>query len=120
MQVAHRRHGGRDGNEDNRRPQNDLDGGAVDETVPFAIDGADYETDPSTKNTGACRWQRGENISVVGKNRSIAVSGRGRISASIADQYEAAMRSPDIGVNTADRTNPHPATQRAGKRAQLI
>lgn len=99
--------------------EDDLDGGPADETVRFAFGGAEYEIDLSKKNatafrkqvtpfidharkpgrgqprrsvgTGASR-QRSGDIRAWAKGRGIAVSDRGRIPASVVDQYQAAAK----------------------------
>jgi hypothetical protein len=96
--------------------EDDLDGGAAEETVRFGIDGADYEIDLSSKNARRFRKQvapfieharkgtRGlsrraaratagrqhsGDIRAWAKAAGIAVSDRGRIPASVAEQYQA-------------------------------
>jgi hypothetical protein len=98
-------------------PEDDLDGGPADETVQLAIDGTAYEIDLSKKHARALRRKlepfisharkpgRGlrrrsgrraairegsEDIRAWAKARGIAVSDRGRIPASVAEQYQAA------------------------------
>jgi Lsr2 len=96
--------------------EDDLDGGAAEETVRFGIDGADYEIDLSSKNarrfrkqvtpfieparktgrrlsrraarTPSSRQHSGD-IRAWAKAHGIAISDRGRIPASVAEQYEA-------------------------------
>jgi hypothetical protein len=97
--------------------EDDLDGGPAAETVWFAIDGAAYEIDLSTKHAKALRRKlepfisharkagRGprrrsgrsaagressEDIRAWAKIHGIAVSDPGRIPASVAEQYQAA------------------------------
>jgi hypothetical protein len=97
--------------------EDDLDGGPADETVRFAVDGSQYEIDLSKKNAKAFRKQlapfieharragrgqrrrpgrtassreRSGNVRAWAKEQGIAVSDRGRIAASIVEQYEAA------------------------------
>ena len=97
--------------------EDDLDGGAAEETVRFAIGGAAYEIDLSASNAAVFRRhlapfiahahkagrrpRRGAGRSASGRERSadirawakdqgIAVSERGRIPASVVAQYEAA------------------------------
>jgi hypothetical protein len=99
--------------------EDDLDGGPADETVRFAIGGAQYEIDLSTRNAAAFRRElapfidharkvgrgprRGPGRSASSRDRSggirawardhgIAVSERGRIPASVVAQYEAATK----------------------------
>jgi hypothetical protein len=99
--------------------EDDLDGGPADETVRFGIGGAEYEIDLSTKNAKAFRRQltpfieharktsrgprrrpgrtassreRSADIRAWAKDRGITVSERGRISASVAEQYDAATQ----------------------------
>jgi hypothetical protein len=97
--------------------EDDLDGGPADETVRFGLGGAEYEIDLSKKNAAALRRQvapfieharkvgrgqrrrtgrtaasreRSETIRAWAKGQGIAVSDRGRIPASVVEQYEAA------------------------------
>jgi hypothetical protein len=97
--------------------EDDLDGGPADETVRFGFGGAEYEIDLSKKNAaafrrqfapfieharkagrgqprrpgrGAARRRRSGDIRAWAKDRGIAVSGRGRIPASVVEQYQAA------------------------------
>src|SRR5262252_8457151 len=97
--------------------EDDLDGGPADETVRFAFGGAAYEIDLSKKNAAAFRkklapfveharkagraqprWasrtaascQRSGDIRAWAKDHGIEVSERGRISASVVGQYQAA------------------------------
>jgi hypothetical protein len=99
--------------------EDDLDGGPAEETVRFGFDSADYEIDLSKKNAKAFRKQlapfveharkagRGQrrqsgrtqsgrghssNVRAWAKDQGIAVSERGRIPASVVEQYEAATR----------------------------
>jgi len=96
--------------------EDDLDGGAAEETLRFGIDGASYEIDLSAKNARRFRKQltpfieharkagrglsRRASRSTAGRQHSgdirawakangIAVSDRGRIPASVAEQYQA-------------------------------
>jgi hypothetical protein len=94
--------------------EDDLDGGPADQTVRFGIGGAQYEIDLSTTNAAAFRRQlapfiaharktgrvrrrpgrgasgreRSADIRAWAKDHSIAVSVRGRIPASVVEQYE--------------------------------
>ena len=96
--------------------EDDLDGGPADETVRFAVDGADYEIDLRASNADAFRKQlapyleharragrsqprragrpaagrQSGDIRAWAKDRGIVVSARGRIAASVAEQYRAA------------------------------
>jgi hypothetical protein len=99
--------------------RDDLDGGPADETVRFAIAGAQYEIDLSKKNaerfrqqvapflekarragrsrrqptrTAASR-QRSQDIRAWAKEQGIDLSERGRIPASVSRQYEADVRA---------------------------
>jgi hypothetical protein len=99
--------------------EDDLDGGAADETVRFRIGGVEYEIDLSKKHAKSFRAgvapfveharkagrgsRRGSGRSSSARERSgdirawakaagIAISDRGRIPASIVEQYEAASR----------------------------
>jgi Lsr2 len=101
--------------------EDDLDGGPADETVRFGIDGAAYEIDLSKKNAAALRRklapyidharktgrgqrrrpgrtpasrERSGGIRAWAKQAGIAVSARGRIPASVVEQYEAATKRP--------------------------
>jgi hypothetical protein len=99
--------------------EDDLDGGPADETVRFGLGGTDYEIDLSTKNAKAFRRQlapfierarrvgrgprrrpgrtassreRSADIRAWAKDQGITVSDRGRISASVGKEYDAATR----------------------------
>ena len=99
--------------------EDDLSGGPADETVRFAFGGADYEIDLSTKNATALRnklapfleharkagrrqprppgrntasRQRSGEIRAWAKEQGITVSERGRIPASVVEQYHAAAK----------------------------
>jgi hypothetical protein len=101
--------------------QDDLDGGPADETVRFGVDGAEYEIDLSNKNAAAFRRKlapfidharkavRGQrrrpgrtsasrehsgDIRAWAKDQGITVSARGRIPASVVEQYQAATQRP--------------------------
>ncbi|MEU5988076.1 Lsr2 family protein [Spirillospora sp. NPDC047418] len=96
----------------------DLDGGAADETVSFAIDGRTYEIDLSEDNAGKLRGmlhgymesgrrlktarggrtaargtnvrERSAEIRQWAKDNGIKINDRGRIPATVIEQYEAA------------------------------
>jgi hypothetical protein len=97
--------------------EDDLTGGPAEETVRFAFDGTDYEIDLSTKNAAAfgkqlapyleharkarrapsrrpgrtaAGRQRSGDIRAWAKEHGLAVSERGRIPASVVEQYQAA------------------------------
>lgn len=97
--------------------EDDLDGGPAAGTTRFALDGAEYEIDLSQHNADTLRKalapfidharratggpsrqgertasvrQRSADIRAWAKEHGIAVSERGRIPASVAEQYEAA------------------------------
>jgi len=97
--------------------EDDLTGGPAEQTVRFAFDGTGYEIDLSAKNATAFRKQlapyieharrsgraqsrrpgrtaagrqRGGDIRAWAKEHGLAVSERGRIPASVAEQYHAA------------------------------
>ena len=96
--------------------EDDLDGGPAVETVRFGVDSAEYEIDLSKKNAAAFRRKlapfieharkagrghrrpgrtaasrdRSGGIRAWAKGQGIAVSERGRIPASVVEQYEAA------------------------------
>jgi len=99
--------------------EDDLDGGPADETVRFGLGGTEYEIDLSTKNANAFRRQlapfieharragrgprrragrtassreRSADIRAWAKDQGITVSDRGRIPASVAEQYDAATQ----------------------------
>ena len=97
--------------------EDDLDGGPADETVRFAVGGTEYEIDLNKKHAAAFRKQlapfveharragrgqrrprtassrqRSGDIRAWAKEQGIAVSGRGRIPASVVEQYEATTR----------------------------
>jgi hypothetical protein len=97
--------------------EDDLEGGPADETVRFGIGGSEYEIDLNKKNARAFRKQlapfidharragRGQrrrsgrtapsrqhsgDVRAWAKDQGIAISERGRIPASVVEQYEAA------------------------------
>src|SRR5215470_20165684 len=99
--------------------EDDLDGGPADETVRFGLGGTEYEIDLSKKNAGAFRKllapfveharkagrgqprraartasarQRSGDIRAWARAHGVAVSERGRIAASVVQQYEATTR----------------------------
>jgi hypothetical protein len=99
--------------------EDDLDGGPAEETLRFGVDGSEYEIDLNKKNARAFRRQlapfieharragrgqrrrpvrtsssrgRSGGIRAWAKDQGIAVSKRGRIPASVVEQYEAATR----------------------------
>ena len=99
--------------------EDDLDGGPADETLRFGLGGSEYEIDLNTKNATAFRQQlapyieharktgRGQHrrsvrtsssrdrsggIRAWAKDKGIPVSERGRIPASVVEQYEAATK----------------------------
>jgi len=101
--------------------EDDIDGGPADETVRFGLGGTEYEIDPSKKNANAFRRQlapfieharragrgqrrrpgrtassreRSADIRAWAKDQGITVSDRGRISASVAEQYDATTGGP--------------------------
>src|SRR5581483_5091834 len=100
--------------------QDDLDGGPADETVRFGFGGAEYEIDLSARNASAFREQlspfieharkagrgpgrrggrtaasrqRSGDIRAWANDQGIEVSGRGRIPASVVEQYQAAGKN---------------------------
>jgi hypothetical protein len=100
--------------------EDDLDGGPAAETVRFAFGGAEYEIDLSKKNAASFRKQlvpfieharksgrarsrragrtvasrqRSGDVRAWAKENGIAVSERGRIPASVVEQYQAATAS---------------------------
>jgi nucleoid-associated protein Lsr2 len=99
--------------------EDDLDGGPAAETVRFGFGGAEYEIDLNKKNATAFRKQlspyveharkagrgqprrsprsaanrqRSGDIRAWAKDHGITVSERGRIPASVVEQYQAATR----------------------------
>ncbi len=99
--------------------EDDLDGGSADETVRFGFGGTEYEIDLNEKNAAAFRKQlapfieharkagrapsrrtartaasrqRSGDIRGWAKQHGIAVSERGRIPASVVEQYHAAIK----------------------------
>src|SRR5215831_1833151 len=97
--------------------EDDLTGGPAEQTVRFAFDGTDYEIDLNAKNAAAfskqlapyieharragrapsrrpgraaADRQRSGDIRVWAKEHGLAVSERGRIPVSVAEQYHAA------------------------------
>jgi hypothetical protein len=99
--------------------EDDLDGGPADETLRFGLGGSEYEIDLSKKNAKTFRKQiapyvdharkagrgqrrrpartssareRSGDIRAWAKDNGIPVNDRGRIPASIAEQYQAATQ----------------------------
>lgn len=99
--------------------EDDLDGGPADETLRFSFGGAEYEIDLSTHNADSFRKQlapyveharkagkpqarrtartatnrqHSGDIRAWAKSQGIAVSERGRIPASVVEQYQAAKK----------------------------
>jgi hypothetical protein len=97
--------------------EDDLDGGPADETMRFGVGGTAYEIDLSKKNAAAFRRklgpfidharkagrrsrrhgvrtatsrERSSGIRAWARDQSIALNERGRIPASVVEQYEAA------------------------------
>jgi len=95
--------------------EDDLTGGPAKQTVRFAFDGTDYEIDLNAKNAatfgkqlapyleharkagrtqprrpGRANRQRSGDIRAWAKEHGLAVSERGRIPASVLEQYQAA------------------------------
>jgi hypothetical protein len=97
--------------------EDDLTGGAADETVRFAVDGTEYEIDLSAKNAAAfgkqlalyieharkagraqprrtaraaASRQRSGDLRAWAKEHGLVVSERGRIPAGVVAQYETA------------------------------
>jgi hypothetical protein len=98
--------------------EDDLDGGPAAETVRFRVGGAEYEIDLNDLNASEFREalapyvqharrerrrqsgrtvssrQRSSTIRAWAKGQGITVSERGRIPASVVEQYEAAAKGP--------------------------
>ncbi len=116
--------------------EDDLDGGPAQETVRFTFGGAAYEIDLSTKNAAAFRTQlapyleharksgrgqprrparttashqRSGDIRAWAKEHGIAVSERGRIPASVMEQYQTAATDTDTSGRRSG-----PKTRRSG------
>jgi hypothetical protein len=97
--------------------EDDIEGGPAEETLRFGLDGREYEIDLNSRNAAAFRQQiapfieharragsrqlqrpvrttasreRSADIRAWAKDNGIAVSERGRIPASVIQQYEAA------------------------------
>ena len=97
--------------------EDDLTGGPAEQTIRFAFEGTDYEIDLNAKNAAkfskqlgpyleharragraqtlrpgrtAANRQRSGDIRAWAKEHGLAVSERGRIPASVVDQYDAA------------------------------
>ena len=112
--------------------EDDLDGGPADETVRFAFGGAEYEIDLSTKNAAAFRKQlapfieharktgrgqprrpartaasrqRSGDIRAWAQEHGITVSERGRIPASVMEQYQAVATG--TGTSSGRRSGPN-------------
>ena len=123
--------------------EDDLDGGAAEETVRFGIDGASYEIDLSAKNARRFRKQLApfiENARKAGRSRraarttagrqhsgdvrawarahGIAVSDRGRIPASVAEQFQAPV--PHDTESMPGRSTSTAASGDVGLAARLV
>jgi Lsr2 len=110
--------------------EDDLEGGPAHETMQFVVEGVEYEIDLNKKNAAAFREhfapyiqharkagpgqrrrqgrtsssrQRSENVRSWAKQRGIAVSDRGRIPASVLDQWVAAGKPPPGPPSTPPR-----------------
>jgi hypothetical protein len=100
--------------------EDDLEGGAADETVKFSLGGKEYEIDLNTKNAARFRSQlapfidrarparagqsrrlgrtassrqRSAAIRAWAKQQGLAVSDRGRIPANVIEQYQATAKA---------------------------
>jgi Lsr2 len=98
--------------------EDDYDGGTADETVSFALDGAEYEIDLSSKNAAGLRdalapWlsharktggrrkrtskasgsSSTSDIRAWAQGQGLEVSSRGRVSADVREAYEKAHAS---------------------------
>jgi Lsr2 len=99
--------------------EDDLDGGPAEETVRFGVDGSEYEIDLGKKNATAFRRklapfvdharkagrgqrrrpgrtassrERSGDVRAWAEKQGMAVNARGRIPASVVEQYEAATK----------------------------
>jgi hypothetical protein len=116
--------------------EDDLDGGPADETLRFRVGGGEYEIDLSTHNAATFRQQlapfiehartagrarprqlartaasrqRSVDIRAWAKDHGIAVSQRGRIPASVLEEYQAAATDADAtGKRRPTRTRRSP------------
>jgi len=130
----------------------DIDGGPADETVRFGIGSQQYEIDLNSKNAARLRKQlapfiargrpagrsphrsrrtaasrqRSRDIRAWALNQGIGLSERGRIPASVVDQYEAAVKEASrtlpasflgpLGANPAQARRRRPADSAAAGR----
>jgi len=84
----------------------DLDGGSADETVSFAIDGAQYEIDLSAKNAQKLRDAVTPFVGAARKaGRTTARNTRGRSSAAVDREQNQAIRewAKKKGLNVSER-----------------
>lgn len=84
----------------------DLDGGSADETVSFAIDGAQYEIDLSAKNAQKLRDAVTPFVGAARKaSRTTARNTRGRSSATVDREQNQAIRewAKKKGLNVSER-----------------
>jgi nucleoid-associated protein Lsr2 len=121
--------------------QDDLDGGPAQETLRFGISGAEYEIDLSTKNATRLRSQlapfieharkagrvprravrtaasrrRSRDIRAWAQAQGIELSGRGRIPAGVAAQFEAATRKTSRRLPGGAPRSQRPAPAPAGR-----
>jgi hypothetical protein len=111
----------------------DLDGSPAEETVQFGLGGREYEIDLSRKNASRLRQQlapfieharregrtprrprrtaasrqRSRDIRAWAIDQGIELSDRGRIPASVVEQYQAATRGKQLAADSRRRPRAH-------------
>jgi hypothetical protein len=121
--------------------EDDLEGGPAAETLRFGIGGSEYEIDLNEKNAARLRKQlapfvenarragrgqrravrtaasrrRSRDIRSWAQKQGIALSERGRIPASVVDQYDASSRRGSRLSARVTATGPLPLPRRAGR-----
>jgi hypothetical protein len=93
----------------------DVDGGEAEESVSFALDGAAYEIDLSTKNAEALRAAL-----ATGVGHARRVSGRGRPRAAAAGRGKSVKRADRADVRTWARSNGHDVSDRGRISSEVI
>ena len=83
----------------------DLDGGDADETVSFALDGASYEIDLSTKNASKLREALAPYVASARKSSARRTRGRGASSGRSSRSDTTAIRewAREQGLKVSDR-----------------
>src|SRR2546430_17334949 len=95
----------------------DIDGGEADETIPFAVDGVQYEIDLSKKNATKMRHalaryiEAGSKVGRASASAARTTAGRGRGPATVDPDQNRAIRewAQGKGIAVSDRGRIKPA-----------